>query len=856
MKNLLLTLLFALTALPVFSQTAGQWTINRKKVSGNGYTSMSATPVIGEFAKVDANGNLTFGAAGGGAWGTITGTLSSQTDLQNALNALQPLATPLTNFSNLASSAGFLLNNGSGTLTYSLDGSALTGLTVAQITDFDPADYLPLAGGMMTGPLDLDSWDLNHVFEINDGGGVLTIQAHNRTLNDTAGVAIYDWSTGVLVGDGSGLTNLTLANIAGFGTGVANALAATPNFAQGLAIYDGGGRLTVPGTVSTRVLILRNNLDTIDTTITSSATVNRSVNFPDAAGTVLFTNGSGASLTALNATQLTSGTVPAARMPALTGDITTSTGDVATTLATVNSNVGTFGSATHYATVTVNAKGLITAASETVWPTFNQNTSGTAASLSGILATTLGGTGVNNAGTLTNASNTTITGGGTLALGGFTATVPATGTVALRNVANSFGVVTTTGVQLSGSNAPLYGTGNICIGNATSPFLMTVYGSTGLSMLSTGAFFWTNGASYNGTPDTFLYRESAATIQMGADSATPIAQTFKGADARAGTDSNTAGGSLTLSAGLGTGTGTASSVIIKAPTTVASGTGAQTSTTAATFTATTTDLAATLKLGGTTFLTNIGATMRMPYDTATWNSSALTMGPSNYIGWSASAAGNGSADVALYRDAAYILQLGTDAASATSQGFKAHDGSGTDKDGANMNFGGGASTGTGKSGDVIIKTGLTSTTGSSANSYSTRRYDSAKQVTLTESTATTFCNVGVASSKYAGAKLVATVTANDGTDFQCLTSELNVNAINKAGTVTTTLTQVDGTTAASAGTLTATYTAVVNGNSVDIKCDATSSLTQTVLTVKWNVLSLNSDGADTTLCTGSLITPQ
>lgn len=38
-------------------------------------------------------------------------------------------------------------------------------------------------------------------------------------------------------------------------------------------------------------------------------------------------------LTDLNATQLTSGTVPAARMPALTGDVTTSAGAVATTIA-------------------------------------------------------------------------------------------------------------------------------------------------------------------------------------------------------------------------------------------------------------------------------------------------------------------------------------------------------------------------------------------------------------------------------------------------------------------------------------------------------------------------------------------
>lgn len=48
----------------------------------------------------------------------------------------------------------------------------------------------------------------------------------------------------------------------------------------------------------------------------------------------------------------------------LTGDVTaTGPGSVAATLATVNSNVGTFGSATQVASVTVNGKGLTTAAS-------------------------------------------------------------------------------------------------------------------------------------------------------------------------------------------------------------------------------------------------------------------------------------------------------------------------------------------------------------------------------------------------------------------------------------------------------------------------------------------------------------
>lgn len=74
----------------------------------------------------------------------------------------------------------------------------------------------------------------------------------------------------------------------------------------------------------------------------------------------------GAGFTVALSTSTITGTLGAARMPALTGDITTSAGAVATTLATVNSNVGSFGSSTSIPTFTVNGKGLITAASGNV----------------------------------------------------------------------------------------------------------------------------------------------------------------------------------------------------------------------------------------------------------------------------------------------------------------------------------------------------------------------------------------------------------------------------------------------------------------------------------------------------------
>lgn len=59
-------------------------------------------------------------------------------------------------------------------------------------------------------------------------------------------------------------------------------------------------------------------------------------------------------------------TLPAAAFPALTGDVTTSGGAVATTLATVNGNVGTFGTASTVPVITANGKGLVTALSTLV----------------------------------------------------------------------------------------------------------------------------------------------------------------------------------------------------------------------------------------------------------------------------------------------------------------------------------------------------------------------------------------------------------------------------------------------------------------------------------------------------------
>ena len=62
--------------------------------------------------------------------------------------------------------------------------------------------------------------------------------------------------------------------------------------------------------------------DSNQTTLTVvNPTASRTITLPNASGTVQLTNGSGASLTSLNASQLSSGTVPNARLDAQLQDV-------------------------------------------------------------------------------------------------------------------------------------------------------------------------------------------------------------------------------------------------------------------------------------------------------------------------------------------------------------------------------------------------------------------------------------------------------------------------------------------------------------------------------------------------------
>ena len=86
---------------------------------------------------------------------------------------------------------------------------------------------------------------------------------------------------------------------------------------------------------------------------------------------------------ASNASNLASGTLPAAQLPAFSGDITTSAGSSATTLAASGVTAGTYDSgATQHYPLTIDAKGRVTSVGSavTITPAFSSLTGSLAAS--------------------------------------------------------------------------------------------------------------------------------------------------------------------------------------------------------------------------------------------------------------------------------------------------------------------------------------------------------------------------------------------------------------------------------------------------------------------------------------------
>lgn len=216
-----------------------------------------------------------------------------------------------------------------------------------------------------------------------------TIAAGGPTGSATASPIITYDAKGRLTAVSSATITPAIGSITGLGTGVATALGINVGSAGAFVAFNGA-----LGTPSSGTLTNATGLPTAGLTgtlqaaqepahtgdVTNSAgslalaIANNAVTyakFQQVAASSLVGNATGSLANAagitLGATLAFSGS--ALQTAAHTGDITTTANSFATTLATVNSNVGTFGSATQSVQFTVNGKGLITAAANvTVTP--------------------------------------------------------------------------------------------------------------------------------------------------------------------------------------------------------------------------------------------------------------------------------------------------------------------------------------------------------------------------------------------------------------------------------------------------------------------------------------------------------
>lgn len=180
-----------------------------------------------------------------------------------------------------------------------------------------------------------------------------------------------------------------------------------------------------------------------------------------------------------NASNVTSGTLGAARLPAFSGDASSTAGAATLTLATVNASPGSVGSSTAIPVLTTNAKGLVTGQSTAavVAPAGTLTGAGLPAN---VLSSFLTGVGTIGTGTWQGTLVGPTYGGTGVNNGSNTLTVPATGTAALLGTAQTITAAktfTNSDLLLLGSST---GTTTFASANASATnYTATVPANTG-----------------------------------------------------------------------------------------------------------------------------------------------------------------------------------------------------------------------------------------------------------------------------------------------------------------------------------------------------------------------------------------
>lgn len=444
----------AVSATSPLVDTAGVFSIPVATSSVNGY--LASTDWNTFNSKQSA---LTFGSISTSTTGVSVGSGTNSTVGPNVTVNVQ---TANTSQSGLLSASDWNTFNGKGSGT-------VMAVSVASANGFAGSS----SGG--TTPALTLSTSVNGILFGNGTSVAAAIASNFPTLNqNTTGTAASVTGTNVVTN--SNLSQMAADTIKGNNTGsTANAIDLTvaqvnailPIFTSslnGLVPSSGGGTTNFlradgtfaapsgTGTVTSVALALPSIFTVSGSPVTTSGTLTGSLN-TESANLIFAGPGTGSAATptfrALVAADLPASTA----ITALTGDGTaTGPGSVPFTLATVNSNVGSFGSSTAIPTLTANAKGLITAVT----------TNAVVAPAGTLTGTTLASNVVSSSLTSVGTIGTGVWNGTTLAIanGGTGQTSAASAFNALSPITSTGDLILGTGVNTAGKLG-IGSTGNV-----------------------------------------------------------------------------------------------------------------------------------------------------------------------------------------------------------------------------------------------------------------------------------------------------------------------------------------------------------------------------------------------------------